>query len=78
MTDRRNMLLTELESLQTQRRDAVEAYLSTGDRNYWCEVREVSQTIDTKLNELEETRCPTTNRLDSLGKAIDGLMLAEQ
>lgn len=78
MTDRRNMLLAELESLQTQRRDAVEAYLSTGDRNYWCEVREVSQTIDTKLSELEETHCPATNGLDSLDKAIDGLMLAEQ
>jgi hypothetical protein len=77
MTDRRNMLLAELESLQTQRRDAVEAYLSTGDRNYWCEVREVSQSIDTKLCELEETRGPAAKGLDSLDKAIEGLMMAE-
>jgi len=78
MTDRRNMLLAELESLQTRRRDAVEAYLSTGDRNYWREVREVSQSIDTNLRELEETRSPVMKGLDSLDKAIEGLMMVEQ
>jgi hypothetical protein len=75
MTDRRNMLLVELESLQTRRRDAVETYLSTGDRNCWREVHEVSQSIDAKLCELEETRLPPAKGLDSLDIAIDGLMM---
>jgi hypothetical protein len=72
------MLLVELESLQARRRDAVESYLSTGDRNYWREVREVSQSIDAKLSELEEVRYPAANRFDALDQAIDGLIKVEQ
>jgi hypothetical protein len=56
MTDRRNMLLRELEDFQTRRRDAVEAYVSTGDRNCWREVREASQAIAERLWELEGMR----------------------
>ena len=77
MTDRRNMLLVELENLQTQRRNAVEAYMSTGDRNHWREVREVSQSIADKLRELEEAR-PSAPGLDSLDEAIEELMVAQQ
>ena len=77
MSDRRNMLLIELENLQTQRRDAVEAYMSTGDRNYWREVRDVSQSIADKLRELEETRRPPAKGQDSLDEAIEELMVAE-
>jgi hypothetical protein len=76
MSDRRNMLLIELENLQTQRRDAVEAYMRTGDRNYWGEVREVSQSIADKLGELEETRRPAAKGQDSLDEAIEELMVA--
>jgi hypothetical protein len=77
MTDRRNMLLLELENLQTQRRNAVEAYMSTGDRNHWREVRDVSQFIADKLRELEEAR-PATKGWDSLDEAIEELMVAQQ
>jgi hypothetical protein len=70
MNDKRNMLLMELESLQSRRRDAVDAYESTGNRACWCEVREISQAIAEKLQELVEMR-------DGLTKAIDGLMEAE-
>jgi hypothetical protein len=56
MTDRRNMLLMELEKLQTRRRDAVEAYVSTGDRNCWRKVRDASQAIADMLRELEGMR----------------------
>jgi hypothetical protein len=58
MTDIRNMLLMELESLQSRRRDAVDTYVSTGNRAYWREVREVSQTIAEKLNELAGSLLP--------------------
>jgi flagellar biosynthesis/type III secretory pathway chaperone len=78
MTDRRNMLLVELENLQTQRRNAVEAYMSTGDRNHWQEVREISQSIADKLRELEEARHPVAKGLDSLDEAIEELMVTEQ
>ena len=64
MTDRRNMLLTELENLQSRRRDAIEAYVSTGDRNRWREVREASQAIADALRELEEMRCSAENAAD--------------
>jgi hypothetical protein len=57
------MLLTELESLQSRRRDAVEAYVSTGNRHCWREVREASQAIANKLRELEEMRCPAEHKL---------------
>jgi hypothetical protein len=63
MIDRRNTLLIELESLQTRRRDAVEAYVSTGDRNCWREVREASQAIAGKLQELEEVGRPSEKQL---------------
>jgi hypothetical protein len=56
MTDRRDTLLTELESLQNRRRDAVEAYVSTGNQHCWREVREASHAIANKLLELEQTR----------------------
>jgi hypothetical protein len=69
MIDQRSRLLTELENLQKSRRDAVAAYKRTGDRNYWREACKVSQTIFAKLHELEEMG------LDSLDKAIDGLMV---
>jgi hypothetical protein len=72
MIDKRNMLLMELESLQSRRRGVVDAYVSTGNRACWSEVREVSQAIAEKLDELEKMRCP-----DALTKAIDGLMEAE-
>ena len=58
MTDRRNMLMMELEDLQTRRRDAVEAYVSTGDRNCWRKVREASQAVAERLRELEGMRRP--------------------
>ena len=77
MTDRRDILLVELENLQTQRRNAVEAYMSSGDRNHWREVREVSQSIADKLRELEEAR-PAAKELDSLDEAIEELMVAQQ
>jgi hypothetical protein len=77
MTDRRDILLVELENLQTQRRNAVEAYMSSGDRNHWREVREVSQSIADKLGELEEAR-PAAKELDSLDEAIEELMVAQQ
>ena len=72
MMDQRSRLLMELENLQKSRRDAVGAYKRTGDRNYWREACKVSQTIFAKLHELEEMG------LNSLDKAIDGLMVAEQ
>jgi hypothetical protein len=72
MIDQRNRLITELENLQKSRCDAVAAYRRTGDRNYWREACEVSQTITAKLHELEQTG------LDSLDKALDGLMAVEQ
>jgi len=77
MTDRRDMLLVELDNLQTQRRNAVEAYMNTGDRNHWREVREASQSIADKLRELEEARRPVAKG-DSLDEAIEELMVAEQ
>jgi flagellar biosynthesis/type III secretory pathway chaperone len=77
MTDRRYMLLVELENLQTQRRNAVEAYMSTGDRTHWREVREVSQSIADRLRELEEARQPAAKG-DSLDEAIEELMVVEQ
>ena len=76
MTDRRDILLVELENLQTQRRNAVEAYMSSGDRNHWREVREVSQSIADKLGELEAAR-PAPKDLDSLDEAIEELMVAQ-
>ena len=54
MIDQHTRLQMELENLQKQRRDAVAAYVKTGDLNYWREVREVSETI-AALSELEET-----------------------
>ena len=72
MIDQRSKLIIELENLQKSRRDAVAAYNRTGDRNYWREACDVSQTITAKLHEFEETG------LDGLDKAIDGLMAAEQ
>jgi hypothetical protein len=56
----------------------VEAYISTGDRNYWGKVREVSQSIADRLRELDETRCSARKELDSLDAAIEELMVAEQ
>jgi hypothetical protein len=64
MTDRRKMLLMELENLQTRRRDAVEAYVSTGERNCWRKVREASQAIADKLRELEGMRRPIEKAAD--------------
>ena len=64
MTDRRDMLLMELEDLQTQRRDAVEAYVSTGDRSCWREVRQASQAIAERLRELEGMRRPAEKPAD--------------
>ena len=72
MIDQRSKLVIELENLQKSRRNAVAAYKRTGDRNYWREACAVSQTITAKLHELEETG------LDSLDKAIVGLMAVEQ
>ena len=72
MIDQRSKLIIELENLQKSRRDAVAAYKRTGDRNYWREACEVSQTITANLLELEETG------LGSLDKAIDDLMAVEQ
>ena len=54
MIDQRSRLLTELENLQKSRRDAVAAYKRTGDRDYWREACNVSQTITAKVHELEE------------------------
>ena len=72
MIDQRSRLITELENLQKSRSNAVAAYKRTGDRNYWREACEVSQTITANLLELEETG------LGSLDKAIDDLMEVEQ
>jgi hypothetical protein len=72
MIDQRSKLIAELENLQKSRRDAVAAYKRTGDRNHWREACKVSQTITAKLEELEQTE------LDSLDKALDGLMAVEQ
>ena len=69
MTDRRSMLLSELESLQSRRRDAVETYNRTGNRAYMLEAQQTSQAIADKLSELEE--------VDGLSQAIDGLMGSE-
>ena len=72
MIDQRSKLIIELENLQKSRSNAVAAYKRTGDRNYWREACEVSQTITAKLQELEQTG------LDGLDKALDGLMAAKQ
>jgi hypothetical protein len=70
MIDQRIRLLTELEALQTQRRDAIEAYNGTGDRACMREAQETSQAIADKLRELEEP--------DGMTEAIDDLMGAKQ
>ena len=70
MTDQRSMLLIELERLQARRCDAVEAFVSTGDRTFWREVRETSQAIANKLRELEETRNPVARGLEDFATAI--------
>jgi hypothetical protein len=75
MIDRRNRLLIELEYLQKRRRDAVQAYVSTGDLNFWREVREVSESIADRLGELEETGANGTNGAD---EASSRLMVMEQ
>jgi hypothetical protein len=54
MIDQRHRLLIELQHLQKRRRDAVQAYVNTGDLNFWREVREVSESIADRLAELEE------------------------
>jgi hypothetical protein len=72
MIDERSRIIKELEDLQKSRCDAVAAYERTGDRSYWREACEVSRTITEKLHELEETG------LDSLDKALNGLMAVEQ
>ena len=72
MIDQRSKLIAELENLQESRRDAVAAYERTGDRNHWRKACDVSQTITTKLHELEQTG------VDSLDKALDGLMATKQ
>jgi hypothetical protein len=72
MIDQRSKLIAELEKLQESRRDAVAAYERTRDRNHWRKACDVSQTITAKLHELEEMA------LDSLDKAIVGLMAVEQ
>jgi hypothetical protein len=53
-TDQRSILLNELEGLQARRRDAVNAFTSTGNQACWREVRDTSQAIADKLRELEE------------------------
>jgi hypothetical protein len=52
--DQRCILLNELEGLQARRRDAVDAYTSTGNQVCWREVRDASQAVADKLRELEE------------------------
>jgi hypothetical protein len=54
-TDQRSILLTELEGLQARRRNAVDAFTSTGNQACWREVRDTSQAIVDKLREREET-----------------------
>jgi hypothetical protein len=70
MADKRIMLLTKIESLQARRRDAVDAYVSAGNRACWREVCETSQAIAETLRELEE--------MDCLTKPVDMLAGAEQ
>jgi hypothetical protein len=64
----------QLESLQKRRRDVVQAYVSTGDLNFWREVREVSESI-VMLRELEERAATGPASSD---EAIEGLMVVEQ
>jgi hypothetical protein len=75
MIDQRNRLLIELEHLQKRRRDAVQAYVNTGDLIFWREVRQVSECIADRLGELEEA---ATQAMDCEDEPSKGLMLLEQ
>jgi hypothetical protein len=70
MADKRTALLIELERLQASRRDAMEAYNSTGNRAHMLEAREASHAIADKLSKLEE--------MNGLAKGVDALMGTEQ
>jgi hypothetical protein len=70
MIDQRSMCLTELESLQAKRRDAITAYNRTGDRTYMRKAQQASQAIAGKLREMEE--------MDVLTSAVDELMESEK
>jgi hypothetical protein len=75
MINQRNRLLIELEDLQKRRRDAVQAYVNTGDLIFWREVRQVSECIVDRLGELEEA---AMKPMDCEDEPPKGLMVVEQ